>query len=105
MAPYTIGLWGDLPYSDIQATQGVPNLIAVMNDSDIEFSVHDGDLKAGSGVEGSSTPSTCSDAMYVQALGYLNSLKSRRCLRRVTTTGPTAIGRPTAASSRWSGST
>ena len=72
---YTIGLWGDLPYSDLQATVGVPNLIADMNDSDIEFSINDGDLKVGSGVPGSSTPTTCSNAMYDQALGYLNSLK------------------------------
>ena len=28
---YAIGLWGDLPYSDEQATTGVPNLIADMN--------------------------------------------------------------------------
>ena len=45
---YAIALWGDLPYSDVQAQVGVPNLIADMNDSEIEFSVHDGDLKAGS---------------------------------------------------------
>ena len=25
---YTVGLWGDLPYSDTQAQTGVPNLIA-----------------------------------------------------------------------------
>ena len=25
---YKIGLWGDLPYSTLQATTGVPNLIA-----------------------------------------------------------------------------
>ena len=30
---YAIGLWGDLPYSDVQATVGVPNLIADMNAS------------------------------------------------------------------------
>ncbi len=71
---YAIGLWGDLPYSDLQATTGVPNLIADMNKSDIEFSVHDGDLKAGNGTAGSTTPTTCSDALYVQALGYFNSL-------------------------------
>jgi hypothetical protein len=71
---YTIGLWGDLPYSDMQAISGVPNLIADMNDSDIEFSVHDGDLKVGSGVPGSRTPTICSDDMYLQALGFLNSL-------------------------------
>src|SRR5215469_16779475 len=71
---YTIGLWGDLPYSDEQAMTGVPNLIADMNRSDIEFSVHDGDLKAGNGTPGSVTPTTCSDALYTQALGYFNSL-------------------------------
>src|SRR5262249_30707019 len=71
---YTIGLWGDLPYSDVQALTGVPNLIADMNNSDIEFSIHDGDLKAGNGTPGSITPTTCSDALHVQALGYFNSL-------------------------------
>ena len=72
---YAIGLWGDLPYSDLQATTGVPNLIADMNKQDLEFTVHDGDLKAGNGTSGSSTPTTCSDALYTQALGYFNSLK------------------------------
>jgi hypothetical protein len=28
---YAIGLWGDMPYSDVQALTGVPNLIADMN--------------------------------------------------------------------------
>src|SRR5262249_2665346 len=70
---YTVGLWGDLPYSDLQATTGVPNLIADMNNSDIDFSVHDGDLKAGNGTPGSTTPTTCSNALYTQALGYFNS--------------------------------
>jgi hypothetical protein len=76
---YTIGLWGDLPYSDAQAQVGVPNLIADMNDSDIEFSVHDGDLKAGSATPGSVTPTTCATAtppaldIYTQGLGYFNS--------------------------------
>lgn len=74
--PYAIGLWGDLPYSDVQATTGVPNLIADMNRHELAFTVHDGDLKAGSGTSGSSTPTTCSDALYVQALGYFNSLRA-----------------------------
>src|SRR5437763_4763280 len=73
---YTIGLWGDLPYSDTQATTGVPNLIADMNASNLEFSVHDGDLKAGNGTPGSSTPTVCSDALYQQALGYFDSLQA-----------------------------
>jgi hypothetical protein len=72
--PYAIGLWGDLPYSDVQALVGVPNLIADMNRHDLAFTVHDGDLKAGSGTPGSVTPTTCSDALYVQALGFFNAL-------------------------------
>jgi hypothetical protein len=64
---YAIGLWGDLPYSDVQAQTGVPNLIADMNDQELAFTVYDGDLKAGSN-------SPCDDALYVRALGYLNAL-------------------------------
>jgi hypothetical protein len=75
---YAIGLWGDLPYSDVQAQTGVPNLIADMNDSEIAFSVQDGDLKAGNAIVGSVTPTTCQSAVqpsiYSQALGYFNSL-------------------------------
>lgn len=73
---YTIGLWGDLPYSDLQATIGVPNLIADMNSQALAFTAHDGDLKGGNGTPNSSTPTTCSDALYAQALGYFNSLKA-----------------------------
>ena len=74
--PYAVGLWGDLPYSDVQALVGVPNLIADMNRHDLAFTIHDGDLKAGSGTPGSVTPTTCSDAMYVQALGFFDALKA-----------------------------
>jgi len=74
--PYTIGLWGDLPYSDVQALVGVPNLIADMNRNNLAFTVHDGDLKAGSGTPGSVTPTTCSDALYVQALRFFNALRA-----------------------------
>jgi hypothetical protein len=77
---YAIGLWGDLPYSDIQATSGVPNLIADMNASNLEFSVHDGDLKAGNGTPGSATPTTCTDDLYTQALGYFDSLDAAAML-------------------------
>src|SRR5882757_6961559 len=73
---YAIGLWGDLPYSDVQALTGVPNLIADMNQQELAFTVHDGDLKAGNGAPGSVTPTTCVDALYTQALGYFNSLKA-----------------------------
>ena len=66
---YAIGLWGDLPYSSVQADPGIPNLIADMNNADLEFTVYDGDLKQGNG------PPVCSDALYAQALGWFNSLK------------------------------
>jgi hypothetical protein len=68
-SPYAIGLWGDLPYSQVQATTGVPNLIADMNAQRLAFSIHDGDLKQGSN-------SPCNDALYEQSLRYLNSLES-----------------------------
>src|ERR1051325_3778299 len=64
---YAVGLWGDFPYSDTQAQSGVPNLIADMNDSDIAFSIHDGDLKAGRGSTTSKTPTQCTDALYTGA--------------------------------------
>ena len=73
---YAIGLWGDLPYSDVQAITGLPNLIADMNSQDLEFTAHDGDLKAGNGTAGSISPTTCGDALYLQGLQYLNSLKA-----------------------------
>lgn len=72
---YAIGLWGDMPYSDVQAQTGVPNLIDDMNSQDIQFAVQNGDLKAGSATAGSVTPTNCSDALYTQALGYFNSLQ------------------------------
>ena len=75
-APYAIGLWGDLPYSDVQATTGVPNLIADMNAQDLAFTAHDGDLKAGNAIVGSVTPTTCSDDLYTQGLNYFNALKA-----------------------------
>jgi hypothetical protein len=64
---YAIGLWGDLPYSPLQEQTGLPNLFADMNNSQLEFTVHDGDLKQGSG-------SPCDDALYQRALGWFNSL-------------------------------
>ena len=73
---FAIGLWGDLPYSDVQAQVGVPNLIADINHHELAFTVHDGDLKAGNGTPGSVTPTICSDALYAQGLGFFNSLRA-----------------------------
>jgi hypothetical protein len=66
--PYAIGLWGDLPYSQAQETVGLPNLFADMNAHRLAFTVHDGDLKQGSG-------SLCDDALYHRAVGWFNSLR------------------------------
>ncbi|MEO7192061.1 MAG: hypothetical protein ABI051_13490 [Vicinamibacterales bacterium] len=68
-AAYAIGLWGDLPYSDVQATIGVPNLIADMNGQKLAFSVHDGDLKQGSN-------SPCDDNLYLRSIASLNMLEA-----------------------------
>src|SRR5215510_5510077 len=67
-AAYAIGLWGDLPYSDVQATVGVPNMIADMNNQKLACTVNDGDLKQGSG--------NCDDALYDRSVKYLNSLEA-----------------------------
>ena len=70
---YAIGLWGDLPYTSAtdttQETIGVPNMIADMNSQKLAFTVHDGDLKAGNF-------RPCNDALYVEALAYLNALEA-----------------------------
>jgi len=63
--PYSIGFWGDLPYSDIQKTSGVPNLIADMNRQRLAFSAHDGDIKAGGG--------RCDDSVYADTEAFFNS--------------------------------
>ena len=66
---YSIGLWGDLPYSPVQETTGVPNLIADMNAHSLKFTVHDGDLKQGSG-------SPCDDNLYFRSLNWFNALRA-----------------------------
>jgi hypothetical protein len=72
---YAIGLWGDLPYSALQADPGIPNLIADMNAADLAFTVDDGDLKGGNGPTANPPSVTCSDALYTTALGWFNSLE------------------------------
>jgi len=69
-AAYAIGLWGDLPYSAIQETVGLPNLLADMNSQALAFTVDDGDLKQGNGAP------ICDDALYTRALGWFNSLEA-----------------------------
>ena len=72
---FSVGLWGDLPYSNEQANPGVPNLIADMNKSDLAFSIHNGDLKAG---RANAVPPSvpCNDQLYADAKAWFNSLKA-----------------------------
>ena len=65
---YAVGLWGDLPYSDQQQAL-IPGLIHDMNQQQLVFTVHDGDLKQGSG-------SPCDNVLYQRALGWFNSFQS-----------------------------
>jgi hypothetical protein len=65
---YSIGLWGDLPYSNGQEA-ALPNLFADMNNAQLEFTVDDGDLKQGSN-------SPCDNALYQRALGWFDSLEA-----------------------------
>jgi hypothetical protein len=68
--PYSIGLWGDLPYSAEQAAV-LPNLIADMNSQDLAFTAHDGDLRQGSG-----SPNCADGRIYTNAAGYFASLQA-----------------------------
>jgi hypothetical protein len=51
-----------------------------MNAHTLAFTAHDGDLKAGNGTPGSTTPTTCSDALYAQALGFFGALDAAAIL-------------------------
>ena len=64
---YTIGLFGDMPYNALGRSQ-YPALLADINRSHVEFSVHDGDLKAGG-------DGPCSDSLYTTALANFNMLE------------------------------
>lgn len=65
---YSIGLWGDVPYSPDQITRAVPNLIRDLNRNRLAFSVHDGDIKGGG--------SRCDNPVYAQAEAYFNALRA-----------------------------
>src|SRR5215831_2460312 len=68
--PYSIGLWGDLPYSAEQAAV-IPNVIADMNAHDLAFTAHDGDLRQGSGA-----PDCADNSIYTRAAAWFGSLNA-----------------------------
>ena len=65
---YTIAMWGDMPYGAL-GKQQYPALLQDVNDAHVEFSVFDGDLKAGG--DGPCTD----DNLYTPALGYFATLE------------------------------
>lgn len=65
-ASYSFGLWGDMPYKKAGDDAKLPAVIQSINQSDITFSVYDGDIKDGS--------SKCSDDVYTDALKMFASM-------------------------------
>jgi hypothetical protein len=65
--PYTVGLFGDMPYN-AQGKADYPFLLQDVNDAKVEFSIFDGDLEAGG-------DGPCADSLYTTALANFNSLE------------------------------
>lgn len=63
---FSFGLWGDMPYAKAKDQPKVTALIADMNNSDIAFSIYDGDIKDGS--------SKCTDDIYQTAITMFNTM-------------------------------
>lgn len=63
---YSFGLWGDMPYKKAGDDPKLPAVLQSINQSDVSFSVFDGDIKDGS--------SRCSDDVYTDALKMFGSM-------------------------------
>lgn len=66
-ATYAFGLWGDMPYRKAGDDAKLPAVLQSINQSDIAFSVYDGDIKDGS--------SKCTDDVYTKALAMFGSMQ------------------------------
>lgn len=64
---FSFGLWGDMPYQKAGDAPKIPALLKSINQSDIAFSIYDGDIKDGS--------SKCTDDIYASALAMFGQLK------------------------------
>ena len=64
---FSFGLWGDMPYQRAGDGPKIPALLKSINQSDIAFSIYDGDIKDGGSV--------CSNDIYAAALGMFAQLK------------------------------
>jgi hypothetical protein len=64
--PFSFGLWGDMPYKKAGDDPKLPAVLKSINQSDILFSLYDGDIKDGS--------SKCTDDIYADALKMFGSM-------------------------------
>ena len=64
---FSFGLWGDMPYAKAGDELKIPALIKSINQSDIAFSLYDGDIKDGS--------SKCTADIYFSALTMFGQMK------------------------------
>jgi len=64
---FTVALWGDTPYSTVEATK-ITALVADINAAHVAFSVYDGDIKSGS--------SLCTDDVYAAAATRFDTFRS-----------------------------
>jgi hypothetical protein len=64
---FAFGLWGDMPYKKAGDEPKLPAVLQSINQSDIAFSLYDGDIKDGS--------SKCTDDVYTDALKMFGSMK------------------------------
>ncbi len=63
---FSFGLWGDMPYKKAGDEPRLPAALDSINQSDIAFSIYDGDIKDGS--------SHCTDNVYTDALKMFGSM-------------------------------
>jgi len=64
---FSFGLWGDMPYAKAGDAPKMQALLDSINQSDIAFSMYDGDIKDGS--------SQCTDAIFSDALKMFGTMK------------------------------
>ena len=65
-APFSFGLWGDMPYKKAGDDSKLPAVLQSINQSDILFSIYDGDIKDGS--------SKCTDDVFTDALAMFGKM-------------------------------
>lgn len=64
---FSFGLWGDMPYQKAGDEPKIPALLKSINQSDVAFSIYDGDIKDGS--------SKCTADIYYSALTMFGEMK------------------------------